>query len=59
MTHKNKEPNSEYADLESFFPLLSINSGLKEHIDQSNQKNKSRKKGKHNKKDNFNSKTFF
>ena len=46
MTHNNKEPNLEYAGLESFFPLLSnTNSVLKQHIDQSKQKNKSERKG--------------
>lgn len=41
---KNKEGKAEYSSLESFFPLLSTNSGLKEHNDQSKQKNKSERK---------------
>ena len=43
--YKNKEPNLEYASLDSFFPLLSIDSTLKQRIDQSKQKNKSTRKG--------------
>jgi len=44
MTHKNKELNSKYSDLASFFPLTFTNSGSKESIDQSKQKNKTRVK---------------
>jgi ribosomal protein L37AE/L43A len=42
LTLNNKQPNLEYSDLASFFPSLSTtNSELKEHNDQSKQKNKS------------------
>lgn len=42
---KNKEPNLEYSDLVSFFPSLSTtDSELKEHNDQSKQKNNSERK---------------
>jgi len=37
---KNKELNLKYSNLASFFPLQCINSGPKECIDQSKQKNK-------------------
>src|SRR5215207_427847 len=41
MPLNNKEPTSEYANLESFFPLLSTTaSGFKGRVDQSKQKNK-------------------
>jgi hypothetical protein len=40
MTLNNKEPNPEYSDLASFFPLLCIDSRSKESIDQSKQNNK-------------------
>lgn len=35
-----KELSSKYSDIASFFPLTCINSGSKEGIDQSKQKNK-------------------
>ena len=48
MTHnKNKEPNSEYSDLVSFFPLLyATDSKLKEQMNESKQNNKSEINGK-------------
>ena len=39
-SEKNKEPNPEYSDLASFFPLLCIDSRSKESIDQSKQNTK-------------------
>jgi hypothetical protein len=42
---KNKELNSEYAGLESFFPLLYNDSELKERNDQVKQKSKPGRKG--------------
>jgi hypothetical protein len=42
--YKNKEPNLEYVSLDSFFPLLHTDSALKQRIDQSKQKNKTRVK---------------
>ena len=43
---KNKEHKSKRSDLVSFFPLTCINSGSKECIDQSHQKNKSERSEK-------------
>jgi hypothetical protein len=45
MTHKDKEPNSKNGDLEYFFSLYT-DTGSKEDIEQSEQKNKSTKEGK-------------
>jgi hypothetical protein len=48
---KDKEPNPEYTGLESFFPLLfTIDSELKEKIDESKQKNISERNKKSGKK---------
>ena len=47
MTLNNKKSNSEYLDIESFFPsLLSNDSGLKEQMNHSKQNKKSEINGK-------------